>query len=84
MLSKYIRINVGKVSSGFEYFLETFVLLSELTLQLLGLDAESCPLSIGDRFKGGCGTKIGGGAEKPYKIHDFHSNPCRDSLDNLG
>ena len=27
--------------------------------------------------------KLGVCAEKPYKIHDFHSNPCRHSLDNL-
>ena len=76
--------HVGKVGSGFEYFLQTFVLLSGLTFQLLGLDAEFCALSIADRFKGDCGPKIWVWAEKPYKIHDFHSNLCRHSLENLG
>ena len=33
---------------------------------------------------GGCRPKIGLWTEKPYKIHDFHSNPCRHSLENVG
>ena len=28
--------------------------------------------------------KLGFGPEKPYKIHDFHRNPCRHSLENPG
>ena len=34
--------------------------------------------------RGVVGQKLGVSAEKPYKIHDFHSNPCRHSLENLG
>ena len=34
--------------------------------------------------RGLVGQKLGVWAEKPYKIHDFHCNPCRHSLENLG
>ena len=37
------------------------------------------------QMQGGLWTKNSGfRGKKPYKIHDFHSNPCRHSLDNLG
>ena len=61
-------LDVGKVSSGFEYFFQTFVLLSGLTFQLLGLDAEFCALSISDRFKGVVGQKLGGGVRPKNHI----------------
>jgi hypothetical protein len=58
-LSKPSPEYVRKVSSRFEYILLIFALRLEMTLKVVGVDAELNSLSNGSIFKGVIGQKIG-------------------------
>ena len=81
---KIILRTFGKVSSGFKYFLKTFVLLylswpfhcsgCMQNLMFYRLVTDSMGAKVAEQ-------KPRVSAEKPYKIHDFDSNSSRHSLD---
>jgi hypothetical protein len=55
----FFKVNVGKVSTIFEFFLSGFVSVSELTLVQVELVAEFDSESNGDIFRLGCPSKTG-------------------------